>query len=131
MHGQRIRTGIGRIMIPLGIMCATACGDHDPLDVHDPPDDLFSLTLTITSATCDARSRLILDVEVTSAGRVACETAWGGCAGAVLVGEGERSGQVVCDGAGADVGAALVRCEDVVSGETVSVSPPSGDVSCP
>lgn len=122
--------GWGRIMIPLGIMCAAACGDHDPLDVHDPPDDLFSLTLTITSATCDARARLILDVEVTSAGRVACETAWGGCAGAALVGEGVRSGQVVCDGAGADVTATLVRCEDVASGEVVSAAPPADDASC-
>lgn len=130
MRGQRIRTGMGRIMIPLGIMYAAGCGDHDPLDAHDPPRDLFSFTLTITGATCDARDRLILDVEVTSAGRVACETAWGACAGAVLVGEGVRSGQVVCDGAGVDVAAALVRCEDVVSGEVVSASPPADDASC-
>ena len=129
MHGQRVRMFWGRIMISLGIMYATGCGDHDPLEVHDPSTDLYSFTLNIHAASCD-RGRLILDVEVTSNGRVVCETAWGGCAGAVLVGEGARRGQVVCDGAGADVSAALVRCEDIASGETVSVAPPIGDASC-
>lgn len=129
MHGQRVKTNLGRIMITCGIMFA-GCGDHDPMAEHDPLDeDLYPLTLTIRAATCD-RARLLLDVEIVSEGRVVCETAWGGCAGAVLVGVGARTGSVVCDGAGADVASALVRCEDVASGQVVSAAPPVGDASC-